>query len=160
MIAAILVTQSRMSEYMDMIDIPPEYMTGLEKVDSEHQRIYRIISLMSKSVADNRGSTITAHHTGMLLSYIKSHFENEEDIMIAIGFDGLNSHMEEHSIMLNKLSDLFYQHRMTGDITNALSYLIESLTEHMKREDKLLADHVQLLRTKKSKIAGARMSAR
>jgi len=156
MIAAILVTQSRMSEYMDMIDIPPEYMTGLEKVDSEHQRIYRIITLMSQSVADNKGSTITANHTVMLLAYIKCHFENEEDIMIAIEFNGLNSHMEEHSVILNKLSDLFCQHRMTGDITSALSYLIGSLIEHMKSEDKLFADHVRLLRSKKTKKLSAR----
>ena len=143
-----------------MIDIPPEYMTGIEQIDSEHQRIFRIISLMSKSVADNRDSTITAHHTGMLLKYINYHFENEESIMAAIGFKGLNSHMEEHSVILNKLTDLFSEHRETGVIAPSLSYLLGSMTEHMGNEDKLLSDHIKRLRAGKAKRAGARIAAR
>ena len=136
-----------------MFNLSPELQTGLSKIDSEHKHIFNIINLINSAISKNQHQFITDKLLSQVYEFTKRHFEHEEDIMALANYNGLNHHLEKHSIMLNTMREKIDHHATTGNIGPTLSYLTESLSNHMKEEDLLLADFIRQKRRKNIRIS-------
>lgn len=86
-----------------------EFVTGIHLIDSEHKELFHIIDQAYKMVR----TQITISDLDEILQiltrleeYTKEHFQDEEEYMESIGYEGLEAQKRAHAAFISKLNDI------------------------------------------------------
>ncbi len=85
-----------------------EFRTGYESIDEEHKRLFEIADRAYEVMTDDfipDKYDYIVDILNELKDYAASHFKNEEDFMLSIGYKKLFSHKVEHSDFIDKLNE-------------------------------------------------------
>ncbi|MEI8393883.1 MAG: hemerythrin domain-containing protein [Rhodospirillaceae bacterium] len=138
--------------------------TGIERIDAEHKHLFEFIKLIQTANTDQKRRFVTAKMLEDFYELTKVHYEDEEDLMFRADFNKLNSHIGEHSLLLNTLRLMIDDFARTNEAEPLLEYITGALSDHMKSEDIQLAEFVRAKRRAKAAAiaqkAGAAKGAR
>jgi hemerythrin-like metal-binding protein len=125
---------------MDVVTWTPALQIGHELIDEEHQRLFGFVKRLVASMEDDRASTEAKAIAAELVVYAKVQFAEEEALMRAAEFPGLEAHLRLHHEMAQRAAELEAGAGQVGDLLGFLSYW---LREHVVREDAEIARYVQ-----------------
>jgi hemerythrin len=128
-----------------MIKWQDSYKTGVEKLDSQHRRLFEIANeayeLLKNDLRVDKYDDIVAILTE-LRDYTRYHFQTEEEYMMSIGYKKFLSHKAEHAdfiakidgVDLGKLDDNQDEYLRT-----TLDFICNWITGHILGRDKQYA---------------------
>ena len=131
---------------MPTIDWDPCHETGIASVDAQHRELFRLArDLYDASQAGSAKETV-AGVLNRLITYCKTHFEDEEAQMEQLGFPGLQAQQEEHRKLATRVYGLVEQYTIgEAQVPEELSILVSQwLRKHIKEYDQIFADFVRL----------------
>ena len=82
------------------------YEIGRDEIDREHELIFSALMDFQVAVDNNLGERLIRQVFGVLYSFVKNHFRNEEQIMRDAGFALLDAHRDQHDYFLTQLGEL------------------------------------------------------
>ena len=74
-----------------------EYNIGVEVIDQEHQRLFKIINRLL-AYDDDKSQWACQEGIKYFKTHAMKHFTEEEDYMASIGYEGLETHRQIHRI--------------------------------------------------------------
>jgi hemerythrin len=116
--------------------------TGIPGIDRDHERLFAIIGGLRAAIGGGLRD-IDAATASELASYTERHMDDEEAIMEATAFPGLEDHRREHHLARIILLGFRNDH-LDGRIVEAatvLEFLERWLASHIAIVDKAMAEH-------------------
>lgn len=122
-----------------------EYVTGIPKIDKQHQSLFKLINILHEAMVQGHGHDVLVETIDKLVHYVKEHFETEEKIMEEYQYPFLNDHKEIHRQLTNNVLD--FKRKMEKKepfLTVEVSrFLTEWLIHHIKGEDLKMINYLQ-----------------
>lgn len=109
----------------------PTLETGVELLDDQHKRLFALINALHSAIhaTDNEYETV-ADALYELTEYVTEHFEDEEALMSANGYEHLGAHHEMHQRLTQET--LGYMARYVNRDTVSLAELVEFLNSWLQ----------------------------
>ena len=150
-------TDFRTENTDDFIKWSEKYKIGVPVVDAQHEQLVRLCNNFYKSILNNRDTqdyrTTVKQTLEKCLSYAITHFREEERLMKAAAFSGLQAHKAAHDSFAKKCAE-HYEHIASLTISEALKFayfLRDWILTHIAYEDRLyLPDLVNFLKENQS----------
>ena len=129
-----------------MYEMTPEYYTGVDFVDKEHEKLFDLANeaydLLFDSFLQDKTDRII-HLISELIDYTRTHFSHEEAYQEQIGYARRSAHAVLHrqfedrlaQFDLSSLSDDFEEQNKA--VEELLDFLISWLTDHIMKVDML-----------------------
>jgi len=92
-----------------------EYATGIEVIDTQHQRLFEAINRMEDAFKAGTQEDEAKESLAFLAHYAKEHFDTEEAFMRELAYPMLSFHQEEHAALVAKIQVL--QRKVDEDLT-------------------------------------------
>ena len=117
--------------------------TGIDIIDSQHQRIVEMINHLH--VAEKSGSRAAITEViDEMVDYTLSHFAFEEELMEEAGYPFSAAHKRVHEVFTKRVSEYRLRFEAGEDIVDDLrSMLSRWLFNHIRNDDKAYADSVK-----------------
>lgn len=119
-----------------------EYLTGIELVDEQHERLFEIIGrandLVKAELLHDKYDEIVGI-LDELREYTKEHFRDEEEYMERIGYQGLEVQKKQHEAFVAKLDDLDLEQvdeNQQEYLEELMEFLFGWLSHHILKMDK------------------------
>ncbi|MBT3309805.1 MAG: bacteriohemerythrin [Gammaproteobacteria bacterium] len=107
-----------------------QYLTGIPKVDEQHQKLVNLINALSLIV--NKESSVTLQSIQQELDYyISGHLVYEESLLDRYGFSDGEVHRQQHQKFVEQLKQI----RAEGTAEVLLNYLKQWITQHVLGSD-------------------------
>ncbi len=121
-----------------------EFLTGIESIDKEHEKLFEIANrayetLMDEFITDKYDYIMDIFEE--LKEYAANHFKHEEEYMLGIKYKKLFSQMAEHEEFIEKINgyDLSQiDENQKETILEVLEFLNDWLVHHILESDKLI----------------------
>lgn len=122
-----------------MLELTPEMMTGVAKIDEQHKelvnRINAVVAMGSKSVsAEETSKTIS-----FLGEYVIKHFNDEESLQRQYKYPQYESHKRQHQLFINDFKKLKEEFAANGPSATFSVHLNSSVVtwiiKHIKQLD-------------------------
>lgn len=120
-------------------------LLGIDAVDRQHRRLFEIAARVYDNLAGGDGAhAAAARATAELLDYTATHFADEEALMVAAGYPGLEEHRREHADLLSKVHDMemraaFGERNLPAEMSR---FLLTWLVGHIKTSDRKFGEHL------------------
>jgi hemerythrin len=88
----------------------PDYSVGVRAIDEQHQELVRILNRLFVAVSKQEGKKAIDETLDALVSYSKTHFALEEQLMQQANYADLEAHKIEHNKLIEKLILLCQKH--------------------------------------------------
>ena len=112
------MSMSALTIQMPIESSPPLWsealLLGLAAVDDEHERLAWLIERMQRASASDMAQTLEA-----VLTHATSHFEAENELMLATQFPPRDCHIREHDAVLSTLRGVLRRMDCTGEVSVA-----------------------------------------
>jgi len=129
---------------MENISWDPKWEIGNELIDSQHKTLVKLINDLYFSCNKKEFDVATA--LSFLMEYAVTHFNDEEALQLSCGFPGYKQHKKMHKELKATVSKLVARYLKSGsssDLKSSLSKVLATwLIEHIKHEDKKIADYI------------------
>lgn len=119
---------------------------GVAEVDEQHQSIIRLINDLAARQGQAEEAD-AAKALAFLRAYLHDHFDLETELMLDLGYPGLDAHRQQHELFVNHV--IFFEiekefgvvgEQMLADI---LVFLKEWFISHIIKDDKALGEFVR-----------------
>ena len=120
---------------------------GLWSIDTQHERWVGLINDMYEAMLVGKGKAVLGQTLAVMLDYTRSHFADEEKLMLTHGYPRYAEHKALHDACIARVLDL-EQRAQAGEIgitIKVMNYLKDWLVNHIKVADQ---DFVPLLKSK------------
>ena len=118
----------------------PDYLIGEEKIDAEHQKLFKIANEAFKiGEQENTNKEEVKKILTNLASYIQEHFQYEEEYMKQINYPQVQKHCDIHQKIIFEMNSLIKEITSTDIMTFEFKLAIfieKSLVQHIIYEDK------------------------
>lgn len=129
-----------------MYEMKPEYYTGIETIDKEHEKLFEIANqayelLVNQFIPDKYDYILEVIED--LRNYTKYHFQHEEEYMQGIGYKRMLSQKVAHTDFIEKLDNLNIEKiddNQKEALLELLDFLNTWLVDHIYKQDKLIAE--------------------
>ena len=116
-----------------------EYSVGVEEIDLQHKKLFRLIAELSSCLEQKESETMAEEITVRVIDYVVYHFSTEEKYLVKLANrSDFQSHHQQHDLFARKV--LLYQAAAVDDSEStareALSFLTRWLREHILFLDK------------------------
>jgi hemerythrin len=114
-----------------------KYSVNNSELDNHHKYLFDMFNKMYDSCLNKNKDTIVGPILDELVTYIKYHFDAEEQHMKNIGYNDISNHISEHS----KFTARINKHHLKKDINNKIVskeivlFLWKWLLDHVMTED-------------------------
>lgn len=129
----------------NFVEFTPEYYTGNEKIDKEHQQLFTIINRLYSAMREGKSKVILQEILDELLDYTIKHFTDEELYMLSYNYPRYHEHKRIHQELTDKVKQ-FRQEFMAGNSfisVELLLFLNNWLANHIKVEDFAYMRHIR-----------------
>ena len=133
-----------------MYEMKPEYYTGVDFVDKEHEKLFDLANeaydLLFDSFLQDKTDRII-HLISELIDYTRTHFSHEEAYLEQIHYDRIAEHAALHrsfeeSLMQFDLDDMGEDgESQNAFVEDLLGFLITWLINHIQRTDMQYVNH-------------------
>lgn len=121
----------------------PDLNTGIDVIDSQHQRIVEYINQVHDARMA-RGKVRVGEIVDTLVQYTVSHFEFEEALMQDAGYKYTRPHKKVHELFVRRVADFQQRIRAGEDVAEDLLDLLHRwLFSHIRNEDAAYATAVK-----------------
>lgn len=112
----------------------PALSTGVPLLDQHHQSIFQWVAELESAAADERMLS-GVYAINKLKQYVREHFSEEEKLMQAAGYPGLDEHIAEHAAFRARLEEL--QRKAIGqDVSmETVEFLKDWFSNHIATTD-------------------------
>lgn len=125
-----------------MYTFKDEYKTGIESIDNEHRKLFEIADrayevMIDEFIPDKYDYIVDILKE--LKDYAATHFKNEEDYMVSIGYKKLFTQKIEHNAFIEKVEQYDLEtvdENQREVIMELLDYLGNWLVDHILESDK------------------------
>lgn len=123
----------------------PIYSVGIDKVDRQHQQLFKIANEFYDAVERGAHASETRAVLAELVKYTEEHFTHEEYLMLITRYPEFQSHLESHHELIKSLNRLVddYNAGKSGLEKQLLDFLKTWLAAHIGGTDKLYASHLK-----------------
>ncbi len=117
------------------------FSVSVKKFDDQHKRIFELLNQLHESMKAGTSITVIGEILHSLLAYTETHFVEEENLMMANGYPGIDRQKAQHRILLDKVLELQQKYQTSFELVSLsmLSFLYDWLVNHIKVEDKQYA---------------------
>lgn len=125
-----------------------EYLTGVELIDQEHRQLFLIVEKAYKLVKSNSlgdGYDELLDILDELKAYTKEHFQDEEEYMESIRYEGLEAQKNAHAAFVHKLETvdmLQLDEDPQKYMESLIEFLLGWLINHIMYTDKKIPNHI------------------
>jgi hemerythrin len=129
---------------MSLLRWKDEYLTQVEEIDTQHQRLIDLINGIYDLMRSGRGDEAIAEALGEVVEFTRFHFSTEEKLMVDTEYGGREAHSEEHERLLDQIIELrrSVQDGRTVLSMNEMYFLKDWLLSHFQGPDIGLAHHL------------------
>ena len=115
----------------------PEYSVRIAELDRQHQRMFRIVQELQRSIMAGNGQAVVEAAMERVVNYTIEHFATEENFMDECGFPGTAAHRVEHNVLTMEISKLQKEHEAgkTDAVAKLLDFLQRWQVEHILKRD-------------------------
>jgi hemerythrin len=127
---------------MAHFDWKDEYSVKIAAIDLQHKRLVNMINDLFEAMQAGRGSAKIGSVLDGLVSYARTHFTTEENLLREHGYPELEAHIKTHQNFTAKIADMQRQFK-EGRLTSALTisnFLKDWLVNHIVGTDRHYAD--------------------
>lgn len=112
------------------------YATGIEVIDSQHQRLFGLTNQLLQAAAENANNSLMGELLAQIEEYASTHFSHEESIMEWAGYANIAEHRDQHALLREEL-DFFRAELDKGALSpHELAEFMQSwLAKHIIHED-------------------------
>ena len=112
------------------------YLIGHPRIDREHRLFFDIVAAFSEGCRQRLGRDALISLLEEVLLFAKFHFRSEENVMRALGFEGLQAHRELHRQLIDRLGRMIVGVKLGRYApTEVEEFLVKWLVRHVTRED-------------------------
>lgn len=119
-----------------------QYSTGITFIDDEHKELFRIIGevhrvIVHDYVHDKYDEIVRLLEE--LKNYTKFHFNDEEEYMAAIQYEGLEAQKKAHDAFVSRLEEMdleYIDDNQQKSLEELLEFLVGWLVNHILHMDK------------------------
>ena len=123
------------------------YSIGHELVDSQHKRLFEMVSALVESCMDGRDSEMVKETLGFLADYTVRHFSEEEALQLKYDYPEYDKHKQMHEDFKVTVGDLiqdYIKNSSTTELSNNVNKIVVKwLVQHILNEDKKIGTHIQ-----------------
>jgi len=123
---------------MPFVEWDPSIAMNLERIDEQHQELFRILNDLFEALASGRGDAAIDEILDRMIVYASEHFVEEEAEMAARGFPELVEHQVAHSEWLEATRRFRFRREIGASIglpVDTLTFLRDWLTRHISETD-------------------------
>jgi hemerythrin-like metal-binding protein len=117
---------------------------GVKTIDDEHKLLLSIFNDLVAALRTDRPQSTAQRVIEELGGYTDYHFHHEEQLMLALGFPGLEEHRREHARLSERLAglrqDLSAARLQLSELVDFVRALVSS---HFMRTDRRMAEFLQ-----------------
>lgn len=126
-----------------------EYLTGIELIDAEHKELFHIIDeayqLLRTTISVNDFDKIM-HILDRLKDYTVHHFQDEEEYMESISYEGLAAQKKAHAAFIDRLEHIDLNKEEVEDnpqeyMQGLVEFLLGWLVNHILHTDRKIPCH-------------------
>lgn len=130
---------------MDRFQWREAFSVGDEQVDGQHKRIFGLLARLHQDIHGDDVSTAVQHTLKELVDYTKTHFNDEEELMRAVGYPGYEAHKKLHDALMDKAWGLYARcNEGSPDLAfELLVFLNDWLVNHILEQDKAITAYVR-----------------
>jgi len=121
-----------------------EFECGDSRIDAPHRALFEGVNDLLLSGLDDRDRNGAGVSLAPLLERLRSHFEEEDEILRDTGYDLAERHAAEHAILLERVSSMLARFE-TGEIgaKELINFTVfELVSQHMLIEDQRFFPHL------------------
>lgn len=126
-----------------LIEWGPNYMIGINLIDSQHKVLVDLINQLYDSFGSANNMKVIKKIIHELISYTEYHFGEEEALFKKIGYSDSKEHIQQHQRFVEKCKK-FEQDVITGKITmsfDVIEFLKKWLMNHILKTDAQYVSH-------------------
>ena len=123
---------------MSFIDWSDQFSVNNLSIDFEHKKLVLIINDLHDSMKRGKSSKVLGSTLENLIAYTKTHFRNEERIMVQQNYTDIEEHKREHRKFVAEIEALHDKYR-SGAVSISISlmnFLKTWLVDHIQGSDK------------------------
>jgi len=121
-------------------------LIGVRLIDNQHRELIDRIDKLLHACHLGKGSAEVEETLRFVVSYIRKHFKDEEELQAKYAYPDMVEHKKLHAEFIVSVVDLVQEFQNTGtntELTGKVNRtLIEWLFRHIRSEDKKLALHI------------------
>jgi len=122
------------------------YKLGNEKVDSQHRKLFQLLSGLVDSCEDGSNLEKVKEALDFLVNYTVHHFDDEEELQLACGFPEYENHKKIHEafkVTVGELVSKFNESGSSEELSTAISKIVVKwLVRHIQGEDKKISAYL------------------
>ena len=135
-----------MSGYQHGIAWDVTLKTGNERIDSQHRRLFELMSELVSSSMDGSSAEKLGQTLNFLVDYTIRHFSDEEALQLEYKYPDYNRHKQLHDNFKAKVGELVGKYDAGGSseelVSNVNSIVVKWLVTHIQNEDKKIGAHI------------------
>lgn len=130
-------------------NLPKEFLTGIEAVDKQHQRLVDMVTQLDDVRKTNfptqeRKQQAVGNVVAEMIDYTISHFAFEESLMEDANYKFYNAHKRIHELLIKRAGEYKERWQSGEDIADELyEVLYRWLFNHIRNDDKAFAPVVK-----------------
>ena len=108
------------------------------EMDAEHHKLIGIINDLYDSMKSGKSKEALGNIFSDLLDYTKTHFKDEENLMMKVGYPGLQDQMAQHKVLIDGVKEKLDKFN-AGTLfisVELMGFLKDWLTNHIQNSDK------------------------
>src|SRR5512133_213076 len=98
----------------ELFEWKPEYSVSISKCDAQHKKLFLLADNLHRAMREGRGRQVLSSLLNELVSYTRTHFSDEEELMAAHRYPEFDRHRLEHGMLLQKV-DQFQRSFASGN---------------------------------------------
>ena len=126
-----------------MIEWEQAYKSGISLLDTENERILSFVNFVKSTNYGNHKKLAARDFLENTHKILRKHFEYEEDIIFAADIRGLDSHISDHSLILNEFRSVIDEVNTDISANDALEYISSAMAKHFEHHDINLIHAIQ-----------------
>jgi hemerythrin len=130
---------------MAFVDWSEKYSVGVAQVDQQHKKLVALINQLHDAMSSGKGQAALTTVCSELVSYAKTHFAQEEQLLKLHRYPDLAAHQAVHAKLDGEVAELqrkveSKQAVLTMDV---MAFLRTWLTDHIMQTDQKYAGHLK-----------------
>ena len=121
------------------------YALGIPQIDAEHQRLFALAEQLHGAMLKGAAKSVERELLASLVSYTRSHFAHEEQLMLRSKYPDYLQHKADHEALATKVVHL--QNDLdSGRVSlsvEILKFLKDWLSHHICGADHRIAEHLR-----------------
>jgi hemerythrin len=111
----------------------------VDEIDNQHKRLVELVNQLHDAMTQGKGREVMGKVLGGLIDYTKTHFADEERLMLKYNYPAYAQQKAEHDALTRQVLDLqsqYLQGKMTLTL-EVMQFLQDWLSNHIQKMDRL-----------------------